>query len=58
VKHEVTGAAGGPIEMADMSLNDKGRRLAFVLNSALMAKAEDVTYEEGQGNSTIVNKEI
>ena len=59
-KHEVTGKGGGPIEMAEMSLNDKGRRLAFVLNSALQAKKDtvDVSTEERQGNSTIVNKEI
>ena len=46
--------------MAEMSLNDKGRRLAFVLNSALQAKEDtvDVSTEERQGNSTIVNKEI
>jgi phage terminase small subunit len=59
-KHEVTGKGGGPIEMAEMSLNDKGRRLAFVLNSALQAKKDtvDVLTEERQGNPTIVNKEI
>jgi len=59
-KHEVTGKGGGPIEMAEMSLHDKGRRLAFVLNSALRAKEDtvDVSTEEVQGNSTIVTKEI
>ena len=47
-KHEHTGKDGGPIEMAEMSNNDKARRLMFVLNAAIKDKKQttEVNYED------------
>ncbi len=58
-KHEHTGKDGGPIEMAEMSNNDKARRLMFVLNAALKDKKDttEVNYEDQEKLPIVTSKE-